>query len=173
MRQIYGFRVPEGLATRCRGVIHDWYDGPVSGVGQDRATGSVYLFQMAAWDVWQNERIYVLRPLPSDALDRLVAIWSVAGEPQWPWWTPVTFPSDAIRERASEDADAVLDAAGDPEYVLLSSDLVGGTGILRALSSAPIRARVREWLRSSASDADGFSHSEVPFSQWRTLFDEI
>lgn len=156
-----------------RGVIHDWYDGPVSGVVQDGATGRVHLFQMAAWDDWQNERIYVLRPLASDALDRLVATWSVAGEPRWPWWMPLTFPSDAARERASREADAIVEGAGDPESLLLSSDVLSGIGILRPLSSASVRGRVREWLRPAADDVDRFTQSNVPFSEWRALIDAM
>ena len=160
-----------GVAPFSRGIILDWYDGPVTGALQCGAAPEVYAFHMVAWDDRQRSRIYALRRLPADAFARLLRALASAGEPRWPWWAPMRFPSEADREQAWAGADEILEKAGNVEYIILSDDIFSSVERVRTVGDEE-QPRIQTLIRSSPSDADGYTYSEATFDEWLAVVQE-
>lgn len=148
-----------------RGVIVDWYDGPVSGVAECTSTGSVYAFRMITWDSQQQRRIFVLRPLPATALADLEQLFARPIDDQVAWWVPVRFDSESERNVAWHGAMAILDKAGPVEYLVVANDITVGIEDARTVTDDE-RQQLEERLKNSQSAVDGYSLSDEPFEVW-------
>lgn len=110
-----------------RVLILGYYDGATDGVLQLNG-GRVYRFDLL--DEARNadgldEREYELRPLPADALDRLVRAIGEYITPTWPVWLPVwRFPSPETEQAVRRQVDAVLEAAATPAWHIVTNDTV-------------------------------------------------
>lgn len=107
-------------------LLTGFYDGATDGVMQLGDGGPVYLFNLADTPVDQDdERHYLLRTLPHDALDRLTAVIGEHIEPKWPTWVPIwAFPSDQVMADVDRRVGTILDQAGEPVWRITTSDTV-------------------------------------------------
>jgi hypothetical protein len=109
-----------------RVLVLGYYDGATDGV-IELGPGKVYRFDLTEevhLVVGRDERTYTLRPLPTDALDRIVAVIApFHQEPLWPAWAPLwTFPTEADDDRATAEVDAILNEATNPIGRLTTAD---------------------------------------------------
>jgi hypothetical protein len=115
-------RAPTGAR---RVLIFDYYDGALSGV-LEADTGEVFQFSSLAEPeelVRQNYRAYRLRPLPNDALDRLVALIEPHAQLRWPVWMPVwKFTDEAARLDVEARIEALLEQAGEVLWQIATDD---------------------------------------------------
>jgi hypothetical protein len=115
-------RVPGGAR---RVLILGYYDGALDGV-LEADTGDVYRFDSLAEPeqlVRQKSRSYLLKPLPADALDRLVAIIGPYSQPRWPAWLPVwQFPDEATRSDVETRTDTIVNQAGPVTWQISTDD---------------------------------------------------
>ncbi len=109
-----------------RVLVLGYYDGATDGV-IELGTDNVYRFDLTEevhLVVGRAERTFTLRPLPANALDRIVAaIAPFHQEPRWPAWYPLwTFPTDADRDRTTAEVDGILNEARNPVGRLTTTD---------------------------------------------------
>jgi hypothetical protein len=108
-------------------------------------SGEVYRFDLV--DEMHNPggcdlRVYVLRHLPDDALDRLATVIGRFIPPAWPDWLPIwRFPDDATQAAVENQADAILDEAGPDQWVVTAGGLSSTTPFVavRPATSTPLR----------------------------------
>jgi len=109
-------------------LILDYYDGALGGV-LESSTGEVFRFELLGEEeeaVLQKQRAYKLRPMPPDALDRLVATIEPFVKPRWPTWFPLwKFPDDATQTKAERLTSDVLNEAGQANWVISTEDFYG------------------------------------------------
>jgi hypothetical protein len=77
-----------------RMLVTGYYNGPLSGFLQCPTCGSTFYFFTIDWSRDKFTRVIALRPLPGEAMQRLVNFFSES--PQWPQWIPrkMQRPSD-------------------------------------------------------------------------------
>lgn len=150
-----------------RGIITDWYDGAVAGFLDEGPGTGAHAFHMVAWDDRMESRIYVLQPLAETTLEMLTAeLGTGRNVPSPGWWgTP------DVDAHAASLIERVWQSAGPPEYVVAADREPNPPTAVRRLSGEEERSRVSGWLRTTPSDSDGVSYSDVPFEQWLTLFE--
>jgi hypothetical protein len=111
-----------------RVLVLGFYDGATEGVAQAGDAGPVYRFELPA-DVDEAaaltaaSRPFELRPLPSDALDRLATVLTPYLVPAWPvWFARWDFPTEEAEREASARIDAILAEAGPVEWRIATPD---------------------------------------------------
>jgi hypothetical protein len=94
----------------------DWYDAVVEGVARCPACQAWFYCWLIAWAPGTAERVYALRPVEIDWIERLIA--SFNEEPRWPRWAP------RLSETSSHQS--ILNELGSPPRVFVGvfSDLV-------------------------------------------------
>jgi hypothetical protein len=117
---------PNRPATPPRIIVLGFYDGPTEGVIQFGDRGPVFQFTMPDEDrqlaSQSDQREYAFQPLPPDALDRLAVTLARYLPPSWPVWIPLwRFPSPEVEQSISETIDAILAAAGPPQWRVKTS----------------------------------------------------
>ncbi|HEU4557038.1 MAG TPA: hypothetical protein VFS20_04285 [Longimicrobium sp.] len=135
-------REEPGTPPFLRDVVTDFYDGPVEGAVECAPGGAFFLYQMVALDEETDE--FVLSPITREMFKGLAERFGDYFEPARP------DPTDALAF-----SEVVVDAAGEPAY-LVSAELID-TELLhvRAIRGDPLAARVRELLATDpASDAE-------------------
>lgn len=124
-QSLNGRAVSKPIACR-RILTFDYCDGPMAGVLETQS-GDVYRFEFVA-EVPNpdglDRRTFVLRPMPADGFDRLVAIIAPHIPPNWPDWMPVWRFADAATRAAVEDqTDAILAEAGPHQWEVTADGL--------------------------------------------------
>lgn len=104
-------------------IVVEWHDGPVTGAAVCGECGAELAFRMAAWDDEQTMRVYTLADLPKGQFEKLLNIFGVAGQPNWPVWWPAHFPSENERDRAWRRAQSLLASAAAPTCVVATEAL--------------------------------------------------
>jgi hypothetical protein len=102
------------------------------------AAGPVYKFvtleELSGAPDDVDVRVFGLYPLPSDAIDRLVAAVAPHLTPNWPVWAPVwEFPSDDTRREVEARVDAAVQSAGPLAWVVVAED------VLSRVRALPVR----------------------------------
>ena len=115
------FVMTPGQNPFARMIILDYYDGPVSGVAEGPG-GQAFRYQMLAWDIQQDVRIFSLASLPSDSFQALVTVLSRTASPHWPVWVPGGV-SDSEGDNDAAQIEVVLQAAEPPEWIVAWQDL--------------------------------------------------
>ena len=117
----------ETLFSVRRALILGYYDGALDGV-LESSTGEVFRFELVGEEhevVLQKQRTYQLRPMPADALDRLVGIIEPYMQPRWPSWFPRwAFPDDATQRDVERRTNIILDEAGPAAWIISTEDFV-------------------------------------------------
>jgi hypothetical protein len=150
---------PPGL----RGIIFDWYDGPVAGIARVDPDGPPYAFQLVAWDDGQEVRVYVLRPVRNDVLQRAERLDVKA----------TLHASEAERERAWAEMRAILRGAGEIAHVVVSDGLLEGPVSGREVPPGELRARVAAMFLEESGESDGLCYSEHSMAEWLAAIDPI
>src|SRR6266536_3812317 len=120
-------------------LVLGYYDGPTDGVVQGGEDGSIYRYEMLAWDgETQNLRIFGLAPLPPDVLGRLVAVYERYEPVRWPVWLP------SWHEGLEEEDEPLLSQAGPVEWVVATHDLLGQILAAKAVTPEEV-ARTADW----------------------------
>lgn len=113
-----------------------YYDGPTSGVAECEHCPESYRFDMLAWDVQQDVRVYSLSALPPNSVAELVKCIPAPNPPHWPVWVPTwRFGSREKEEETQRQVARVLSRAGPVLFVIASEDLAAS--ILRAKQATP------------------------------------
>lgn len=160
-----------GSSPFSRGIVVDWYDGAVAGAAEC-TTGShaaIFASRMVAWDVEEENRIFLLRRLPDTGIADLTLILSDAGEPRWPWWIPMRFSTPELRDAVWDQATAFLDSAGPVEYAIASPDLMNSVQRIRKIEDDTIREQINSMIRSAVDDPDDFVSSDASYEEWSTV----
>ena len=157
-----------GRSPLGRLVAYDVYDGPVAGVALCRTDAASLLFRMQSWDERQRARVFSMAPVPerdvTDFLSRLAEL----GTPRWPeWWLPA--PPDAETRQLIDSAAAQLQArAGQVEWIILTDDLLGGSGRCVHIVGPSLRSACEALSRRATPNAEV---SEGSFDQWLDLIE--
>jgi hypothetical protein len=121
-------------------VVFDYYDGPTSGFAKCARGSTAYRFELAAWDSYQDNRIFSLAEMDSTKFDSIVEILSRFEKPRWPVWMPryqINLPTE--EELVSDALDRTL-ATLPAASLLIATDHLDKT-IMRCRS---IEASVRD-----------------------------
>lgn len=110
-----------------RAIVLGFYDGATDGIMQFDTNGTVYHFELDPKDgdsgLLFPERPFVLRPLPSDVLDRLIALFAPHEAPRWPVWFLRWQELDVgTRNVLDPKIEAILAEAGPVTFRLTTSD---------------------------------------------------
>lgn len=107
-------------------IVFGYYDGATDGV-LEADTGDVYRFDLEGEEYNRDgldRRTYHLRPLSTDALDRLTAAICKYIPPAWPGWFPVwEFPDPEAQAVVESQVDAILNEAGPVRWEVISESL--------------------------------------------------
>jgi hypothetical protein len=153
----------EPAAPLLRGIIFDWYDGPVTGIARVDPDGPAYAFQMVAWDDGQDVRVYVLRPIRNDVVERADRLDVKA----------VLRASEAERKRAWAEMQAILRGAGEIAHVVVSDALLKGPVSGREVPPGEFRARVAAMLLEEPGESDRLCYSEHSMADWLSVIDPL
>lgn len=147
-----------------RGVIFDWYDGPVSGIARAAPDGPPYAFQMVAWVPGGDTRVYVLRPVGQNVFERAQRLNREV--------PPAA--REAERERAWAMMEEMLRQAGEITHVVVSDRLLEGEVCGRAVPPGELRERLAAMVRREPSqETDGFCFSNHPLEEWLAALDPV
>jgi len=124
-----GYVESSGLAkpASCRRmIVFGYYDGAKHGV-LEADTGDVYRFDLRGEEYNPNgrdRRTFLLRALPSNALDRLSAVIGKFMPPNWPGWFPIwKFPDAETQAAVESQVDAILNEAGLAQWEVVGESL--------------------------------------------------
>lgn len=118
-----------------RAVVLGIYDGATEGVLQVGDGGPVYLFGLPdgvdeGKALTATERPFDLRPLPRDALDRIVSVLAEFQPPTFPIWYPGwQYPTDQIAQDVLARVDSILAEAGPVEWRITTPDPWGFSSV--------------------------------------------
>ena len=105
-----------------------FYDGATDGILQIGEQGPVYRFEVPeeldeSVAVTSVERPFDLRPLPSDAIDRLVVLLAPHVPARWPFWF-VRWPDipEADKQALAAQIDSTLSEAGPAIWRITTPD---------------------------------------------------
>lgn len=149
-------RSNEPMSPVLEGVIFDWYDGPVSGIAHVAPDGPAYAFQMVAWPTGPGARVYVLRPVGNDVLERAARLQEDAPLRQ----------SEAELERGWEVMRTMLRGAGEIAHVVVSDDLLGGGLSGREIPPGELRARLAAMCLDEPGETDATAFSDHSMADW-------
>jgi hypothetical protein len=128
----------------------DWYDGPRAGLAQCGACSDEFRFETLD-EVINNEqeqdlRVLSLAPLAPDSITRLSDALAQYQEPRTPVWVPLwKFPTEAEHDALDRLTDQILDAAGPPQWVIVTPDLSGEIVAAKAITAEDL-TRVTDWF---------------------------
>jgi hypothetical protein len=143
-------------------VITDWYDGELAGGMRCSECSNEYRFEFLAWDEDHSQRLFVCSQLPRGSIDQLVRAFSAAGRPSWPAWWPGRFPNDEERERASSEADSILNQSGETTHLVQSKAISEALDRCWKVVAESQRQRIRA-LRDLTTE----------LSDWRELLSSL
>ncbi len=122
-----------------RVLILGYSNGATNGVVQLGDGGLVYRFDLldeAYNPDGLDERLFELRPLPSDALGLLEQAIGYYITPNWPTWLPIwRFPTLEIERLVGQQVDGILDSAGPATWRIVTTDTVQ----FQTLTAQPLR----------------------------------
>jgi hypothetical protein len=108
-------------ASYRRMLMLGYYDGPTDGV-IEADSGQVYRFELKGQieDLWDASlRPYLLRPMPLDAMDRLVKLIDPYFPPRWPVWAPIwNFTNESLQADIDAQVENILQEAGPPCWLV-------------------------------------------------------
>jgi hypothetical protein len=109
-------------------IILDWHDRPEEGFLSLVRPASSWYFRLHAErrnEEGLDDCLFTLAPAPEDALRRLTEVLVADHGPPRKHWIPLwQFPSTEAKRQAEEVVDGLIAAAGPPDVVVRSRDLV-------------------------------------------------
>lgn len=123
-----------------------YYDGFTDGLAQCANCGSCYSVKMIDSDDAKDVRIFRFSPLPTEAFDRLVAILSPLGPPNWPVWLPVwKFESETAESLANRTVADVLSL--QQNVTIIAAFSPSGHIVLAAKRVSEMPDGIADWFR--------------------------
>lgn len=119
-----------------------YYDGAIEGFIDGMGDDQVYFFKVAAWDIGQDRRLYVLgqvaRAIYLELLDILMTSQRVPASSTWaPTWV---FANPEMEARANQIVEISMRSIINPAFLALGADLIDAIKVVSPTSHAVARA---------------------------------
>ncbi len=126
-------------------LVYEYYDGLVSGAMCCEKCSIVYKFELLAWDLHHEIRVFSLAVLPFDSFLHIIEICSQNDSPKWPTWIPKwNYISDVERDNAYETVEELLNNTGDIQFII-AYDMPNNTILAISEVKAEEQERVKSW----------------------------
>jgi hypothetical protein len=150
------------IAVAPKVIALSYYDGATEGFLDGMGDDQVYFFKVAAWDLGQDRRLYVLgrvaRTIYLELLDILVKSQRVSACSTWaPAWV---FANPEMEARANEIVEISKRSIINPACLALGENLIDAIKVVRptphavasaiALASESEPGNLADWLAQSA-----------------------
>src|SRR5262249_25841849 len=89
-----------GTVKMARMLGLEYYDGPMSGVGQTEDR-KAYYFTIVAWDEEHLERVFAVAEIPGIVADRVWKAFEAVEPPRFPKWYPQSDGVGATRDEVT------------------------------------------------------------------------
>jgi hypothetical protein len=98
-----------------------WYDGTTSGLAKCASCFTVFKYDIVAWDADQEQRIFALSHIATQAFDRIVDALGAFESPKWPFWNPRwNIVPPELKEQTKSKVDGYLSPTNEPVFLIAS-----------------------------------------------------